>query len=393
MTIGRNPDVTYFAKTNFRNAGIHFGIKQADRLLHTYIIGKTGTGKSTLMATMMAEDIEQGRGFCLIDPHGDLVSRVYESVPIHRKSDVVYLDITDSKQPYGYNPLRKVSHDKRSLIASSLIETLKKLWIDAWGVKLEHILRFTLLALLDQPRADMSDISSMLLDKEFRKNTFEHIENPEVLKFWQKEFPRYSYYDILPVMNKIGGMLAYPAIKRVLVENQNRLSLRALMDEGKILLVNLSKGIVGEDVAHILGAILLTSIASSAFSRADQLEADRRPFMVFLDEFQSYTTLSLVNMLSELRKYRVGLTLAHQYMDQLTPEIRAAVLGNIGTQISFRLDAFDAQILAKKMYPIIEVSDLVSLSNHHIILSLMIDGVPSNPFTAISIQKINTYVN
>lgn len=387
MVNSENGDISYFAKTTFRNAGVPFGIKQADRLLHTYIIGKTGTGKSTLLETLMTQDAIHNRGFCLIDPHGDLVTRILHKIPPHRKNDVVYVDVTNPNQPFGYNPLRKVSYEKRALVASSILETLRKLWFDAWGVKLEHILRFTLLALLDQPEADISQVPTMLMDKEFRKKALEHVENPEVRNFWTKEFPRYSYYDILPALNKVGGMLAYPAIKRILVDNRDRISLRSLMDKKKILLVNLSKGAVGEDVAHILGAVLLTSLSSAAFSRVDKEESERVPFHIFLDEFQNFTTLSLINMLSELRKFKVGMVMAHQYMDQLSLELRNAVLGNIGTHISFRLDAFDADYMAKKMSPVFDPIDFISLPNYLIYLTLMIDGRPSSPFSAASIRR------
>jgi type IV secretory pathway TraG/TraD family ATPase VirD4 len=383
--------ITYFAQTNYRNTNTPFGIKQADRLLHTYIIGKTGTGKTTLLQTKIRQDVEHGRGLCLIDPHGDLITAIQKSTPDHRKADVVYLDLTDPNQPYGYNPLRKVSYEKRSLIASSILETLKKLWNDAWGVKLEHILRFTLLALLDQPQSDISEIPKMLMDKGFRNTVLKNVVNQEVANFWKKEFPRYSYYDILPALNKIGGLLAYPAIKRVLVDNTKRISLRTLMDEQKIVLVNLSKGAVGEDVAHILGAVLLTSIASAAFSRVNVNENERVPFFVYLDEFQNFTTLSLVNMLSELRKYKVGMIMAHQYLDQLDPDIKSAVLGNVGTHISFRVDAFDATLMAKKMYPVFDVEDFINLPNYHMYLTLMIDGTPSRPFSAISIPYIGNF--
>ena len=385
MNHNGNGDISYFAKTTFRNAGIPFGIKQADRLLHTYIIGKTGTGKSTLLEILMRQDAIHNRGFCLIDPHGDLVTRMLAKIPAKRKNHVVYIDVTNPNQPFGYNPLRKVSYEKRALVASSILETLRKLWFDAWGVKLEHILRFTLLALLDQPEADISQVPTMLMDKEFRKKAVAHVVNPEVRNFWLKEFPRYSYYDILPALNKVGGMLAYPAIKRILVDNKDRISLRSLMDENKILLVNLSKGAVGEDVAHILGAVLLTSLSSAAFSRVDKQESERVPFHIFLDEFQNFTTLSLINMLSELRKFKVGMVMAHQYMDQLPFELRSAVLGNIGTHISFRVDAFDADYMAKKMYPMFEVTDFINLPNYNIYLTLMIDGKPSKPFSAVTI--------
>lgn len=382
----QNKDILYFARLTWRNKGTLFGIKQADRLLHTYIIGKTGTGKTTLLKTKILQDIERGQGLCLLDPHGDLVSDIYSRIPEHRMKDVIYMNITDHKQPWAYNPLKKVSYEKRSLVASSIIEVFKKLWSQAWGVKLEHILRFTLLALLDQPSARMSDISKMLYDKSFRNEVLENVVNDDVKIFWKKEFPRYMYNDVLPVLNKIGGLLAYPAIKRVIIENKQEISLRRIMDEKKILLVNLSKGAIGEDVAQILGALLLTSISSAAFSRVNVEEEERIPFYVYLDEFQNFSTLSLVNMLSELRKYKVGMIFAHQYLKQLEQEILDAVLGNVGTHISFRIDTMDASIMAKKMYPTFDIEDFVNLPNRHIYLTLMIDGTPSRPFSAETIS-------
>ncbi|MCG3165599.1 MAG: hypothetical protein POELPBGB_01367 [Bacteroidia bacterium] len=381
----RNKDILYFARVSWRNKGTPFGIRQADRLLHTYIIGKTGTGKTTLLKTKILNDIRNGRGICLLDPHGDLVSEINEHIPDNRKDDVIYMDITDPKQPFAYNPLRKVSYEKRSLIASSIIEVFKKLWSTAWGVKLEHILRFTLLALLDQPSAKMSDINKMIYDKSFRSEVLENVVNEDVKVFWKKEFPRYMYNDVLPVLNKIGGLLAYPAIKRVIIENTEEISLRKIMDEKKILLVNLSKGAIGEDVCQILGSLLLTSLSSAAFSRVTIEEENRVPFFIYLDEFQNFSTLSLVNMLSELRKYKVGMILAHQYMKQLQPDILNAVLGNVGTHISFRIDTGDASVMSQKMYPTFDVEDFVNLPNYHIYLTLMIDGTPSRPFSATTI--------
>jgi len=383
----KNNDILYFARLKFRSHGTLFGIKQTDRLLHTYIIGKTGTGKTTLLKTKILQDISQGRGTCLLDPHGDLIRDVEKAIPEHRRKDLIYMDITDIKQPWAYNPLKKVPYEKRSLVASSILEVFKKLWSTAWGVKLEHILRFTLLALLDQPQAKMSDISRMLHEKSFRYEALQNVINEDVKLFWRKEFPRYMYNDVMPVLNKIGGLLAYPAIKRVIVENKQVISFRRIMDEKKILLVNLSKGAIGEDVAQILGALLLTSISSAAFSRVDIAEEDRVPFFVYLDEFQNFSTLSLVNMLSELRKYQVGMILAHQYMKQLQPEILDAVLGNIGTHISFRIDTQDAQRMSQKMFPTFDIEDFVNLPNYHIYLSLMIDGTPSRPFSAVTIRS------
>jgi len=375
-------DITYFAHTNFRDQKQRFGIRQADRLLHTYIIGKTGTGKSTLIETKLMQDIHARRGVCLLDPHGDLVEKIANQIPKERKNDLVYFNVPNRNLDLRYNPLKNVSYEKRSLVASSIIEVFAKLWKNAWGVKLEHILRYTLLTLLDQPNATLADIPKLLLEKEYRYRAVQHVINPEVKSFWKREFPRYMHYDLLPVLNKIGGMLAHPVIKRVFIENTEEISLRKIMDEKKILLVNLSKGHLGEDVAHLIGALLVTSLGSATFSRVDTPEHNRIPFMIYLDEFHNFTTLSLVNMFSEMRKFKVGMILAHQYLHQLDDKIRRAILGNIGTLITFRIGVEDAQYIAKEMYPTFGLEDCINLPNYSIYLKLMIDGVPSKAFSA-----------
>lgn len=383
-----NHDITYFAKTNFRNQGKQFGIYQADRLMHMYIIGKTGTGKSTLLKTMVMQDIQAGRGICLLDPHGDLVERIKTSIPSEREPDILYFDIPNPALTLKYNPFKKVSLEKRSLVASSILEVLKKLWFDAWGVKLEHILRHSILALLDQKEATVADIPRLLLEKDFRRAVVKNLQNESVKDFWEKEFPQYNRYDLLPVLNKVGGMLAHPVIRRVLIENKEEVFLRKAIDSGKIILVNLSKGHIGEDAAHILGALFISSLGSAAFSRADTLEEYRVPFMIYMDEFHNFTTLSLVSMFSELRKFKVGMTLAHQYMDQLDDEIRKAILGNVGTLISFRVGTEDAFILKREMHPTFELEDFINLPNYQIYLKLMIEGTPSKPFSAVTSTEL-----
>jgi type IV secretory pathway TraG/TraD family ATPase VirD4 len=380
-----NPDITYFAQTNFRNKYEVFGIRQNDRLMHTYIIGKSGTGKSTLLHSMITQDINSGRGVCLLDPHSDLVESVIRKIPEERIKDVVYFNIPDVTLKFRYNPFKRVSYEKRSLVASGIMEVFKKLWHDAWGVKLEHILRYSILTLLDQKEATVADIPKLLLDRVFRTNAIKAVENSSVKDFWKKEFPHYTQYDLLPVLNKVGGMLAHPVIKRVLIENPNEISLRKAMDEGKIILVNLSKGSLGEDAAHILGALFISSLSSAAFSRVDTEEERRIPFMLYMDEFHNFTTLSLVNMFSEMRKFKVGMILAHQYFYQLEDEIREAILGNAGTIIAFRVGASDGQFLSKEMYPVFKLADFINLPNYHIYLRLMIGGVPSKPFSALTL--------
>jgi len=384
-----NPEITYFAKTNFRNQRKLFGIKQEDRAYHTYVLGKTGTGKTNLLLTQILQDIQSNRGVCVFDVHGDLINTVTKHLPQHRLKDVVYLDIPNPNLSFGYNPLKRVSYEKRSLVASGILETFQKLWSGAWGVRLEHILRYILLTLLDQPKANFSDIPRIIHDASYRNKCVKNIVNNDVKQFWEKEFVKYSKADIVPLLNKIGAFLVHPAIKRILVENRDNVSLRRIMDERKILLVNLSKGIIGSDVAHILGSLLLTSMTSASFSRIDTPEEKRVPFHIFLDEFQNYTTPTLVNLLSEIRKMKVILTMGHQYFHQLEIDIRNAVIGNVGTIICFRLGAIDGAYMQKELYkdrhPIIEVGDYVNLENYHIYLRLMINGKPNKPFSAVTI--------
>lgn len=382
-----NPNITYFAKTNFRNLRQAFGIKQEDRLMHVYVIGKTGTGKSTLLKAMLMQDIAANRGVCLMDPHGDLVTEILNAIPTSRKEDVIHFDMPNPKLTLKYNPFKRVSFEKRSLVASGIMDVFKKLWSDAWGVKLEHILRHCILTLLDQPEATLADVPKILRDRSFRTQAIKNIENESVRLFWEKEFPLYKWYDFLPVLNKLGGMLAHPVIKRVLIENTDEVYLRKAMDERKIILVNLAKGHLGEDASHILGALFVTSINAAAFSRVDTEENLREPFMLYMDEFHNFTTLSLVDMFSELRKFKVGLILAHQYFHQLSEDIRKAILGNAGTIISFRVGTDDAQYLAKEMMPVFSMEDFINLPNYHIYLKLMIDGKPSKPFSAITTKE------
>lgn len=378
--------ITYFAETNRYSKRVIFGIKQEDRLLHTYIIGKTGTGKTNLLQTHIIQDINYGRGFCLIDIHGDLIKSIFSNIPKFREKDVIYLDITDENHNFKFNPFIKVPYEKRPLIASGILDVFEKLWKSAWGLKLEHILRYILLTLLDQEEANISDIIRILEDEGYRDECVKNVVNDDIKRFWQNEFKHYSKGDLLPIYNKVGAFLIYPAIKRLLIDNTNEISFREIMDNQKILLINISKGILGENVSSILGSLILNSLSFSAFSRIDIPETNRVPFFVYLDEFQNYTTLSLVNMLSELRKFKLSLIMAHQYLAQLSDEIRDAVLGNVGTIISFRLGVSDAAYFAKEFYPVFDMIHFVNLSNYEICLKLMIDGMPCRPFSAKTIN-------
>src|SRR5258708_1110083 len=340
------------ARVDFRNDDRVFGIKGEDRFLHLYVIGKTGTGKSTLLETMALQDLERGNGLALIDPHGDLVARIAARIPPSHRDRVIYLDATDPTQPHGYNPLRHVSADRIALAASGMMDVFKKMWPDAWGVRMEHILRNVLMALLEQPEATLHDVLSIFSDNEFRKRIAKSLRNDTVRTFLLKEFEKFSFGyradGTAPIQNKVGAFLADPMLNRILTSPEKDLHIRQIMDKGQVLLVNLAKGHIGEDSSSLLGGLLVTTIGLAAFSRADTPPAERRDFFVYIDEFQSFTTLALANMLSELRKYRVGFTVAHQYLNQLEPEIRHAVLGNVGSISPQGRDARDIMLgLAK----------------------------------------------
>ncbi|MFV0573243.1 MAG: type IV secretory system conjugative DNA transfer family protein, partial [Xanthomarina gelatinilytica] len=346
-----HPYISYFAHVDFRDDSRLFGIYQHDRLFGMYLLGKTGSGKTNLMKTLIFQDVFQQRGFCLLDINGDLLKEVLAFIPEHRKKDVVFLDASNPNLSLGYNPLKKVSYHKRALIASSILEAFQKLWgKQAWGLKLEYILRNVLLTLLDQPQATFEDIPKMLLDTQYRDYCLSNITNKNVLRFWKVEYPKYSKTDILPVLNKIGSFLSIPMLQRVLVQNKEQISLRSIIDSKQILLVNLSKGGLGTDGAHLLGSLLLTSLASAGFSRVDTPENRRAPFFIYLDEFQNYTTGSITGMLSELRKFKIGFVLAHQYLNQLQSDIKNAVLGNIGTIVCFKLGQADAKYMAQEFH-------------------------------------------
>lgn len=381
--------VSYFGVTNGREPHKTFGIKQPDRLSHVYLIGKTGTGKSTFLRTLAQQDLFARRGLCLVDPHGDLAEQVAADALRSGRNDVIFWNVPDPSSPYGYNPLRHVRHDKIPLAVSGIMEAFKKLWDDAWGVRMEHILRNALFMLIETPDAVLSDILRLLTEDDYRKQVARSISNEPVRLFWLKEFPKYSFRyradGIAPIQNKVGAFLADPTLRRILTEPQQDLHLRQLMDDGGMLIVNLAKGRIGEDSANLLGSLLVSTIGLAAFSRAEVEHSDRKTFHVYLDEFQSFTTLSIANMTSELRKYGIALTLAHQHLHQLEPDIRHAILGNAGTIISFRVGPEDATLFAREFAPVFEMTDLLSLPNFDVYLKLMIDGAPSKPFSATTL--------
>jgi hypothetical protein len=353
-----------------------------------YVIGKTGTGKSTLLESLALQDFVGGNGFALIDPHGDLAEDLLARIGASREK-LVYLNAADAKQPFGFNPLRRVSDDRIPLVVSGILETFKKIWPDAWGVRMEHVLRNTLYALLERDGSALPDILQLYTDEDFRKSVVRSIRNDTVREFWQNEFetypPRLKAEACAPIQNKLGALLADPTLHRILVAPQKAIRFRQVLDEGTVLIINTARGQVGYETSLLLGSLAVSMIGLAAFSRADT--EVRRAYFVYLDEFHNVTTLMLANMMAELRKYKVGLVLAHQYLFQLTPEIRHAVLGNAGTILSFRVGAEDAGFLAREFQPVFTELDLINLPNRSLYLKLMIDGVPSKPFSATSLDR------
>lgn len=390
MTPDSDNPLTFFGRVNFRNDRRIFGIKRRDRRAHMYVIGRTGTGKSTLLETMIRQDVARGDGVALLDPHGDLTERVLARIPEKRQPDLIYFNVPDRKNPLGFNPLERVALEKRALAASGLLDAFKKIWADSWGPRLEHILRNALLALLDQPEATLADVPRLLSDRTFRKRIALQITSRHVCDFWLREYEAYPAHfraeAIAPIQNKVGAFLTNPILSRILTQPTSTFDLRQVIDEGKILLVNLAKGKIGEDAASLLGALLVSRLGLAALSRADVPETERRDFYCYLDEFPTFTTLSLATMLSELRKYRLNLVLAHQFLGQLDEEIRDAILGNVGTMITFRIGAADAEILEKEFAPEFAATDLVNLPNYSIYLRLMVDGEVTRPFSGETME-------
>jgi type IV secretory pathway TraG/TraD family ATPase VirD4 len=380
--------ITPFAITDYRNTRKLFGIKDKNRSGHMYILGKTGTGKSTLIANLIVSDIERNHGVALIDPHGDLAESILDLVPERRINDVIYFNPADLDYPIAFNALESVSPDRSHLIASGLISAFRKIWGDFWGPRMEHILRYSILALLECPGSTLLDIALILTDKEFRHRVLEKINNPGVLNFWLMEFERYSSYHrseaIAPIQNKVGQFLATPLIRNIVGQPKSAFTLRQIMDEGKIFIANLSKGRIGEDYCSLLGSLLVTKLHLAALERADIPAEKRQPYYLFIDEVHSFLTLNFVDILAESRKYGLYLAMSHQYIEQLDERIRPAILGNVGTIISFRVGVDDAKYLARVFHPIFDETDILNLPNHHIYLKMMIDERSSEAFSAIT---------
>ena len=380
-------NLTLLGKTNYRGMHQVFGIKRdSDRRRHMYIIGKTGMGKTTLLENMIFSDIEAGKGIGVIDPHGDLAERVVDFVPPHRTNDVIIFDPSDVDNPVAFNMLESADPSYNSVVCSGLVGIFKKIYAESWGPRLEHILRNTILALLSYPGASMLGIIRILQDEKFRAQVIEKVEDPVVRGFWENEFNQMTdklrVEAISPIQNKVGQFLSSPIIRNIVGQPKSSIDLRFAMDKGKIVIVNLSKGKIGEDNSSLLGAMMITKFQLDAMSRADTPEKDRKDFFLYVDEFQNFATESFATILSEARKYRLNLTMANQYIAQMPEEVRDAVFGNVGTTIAFQVGYDDAEYLSQQFEEIVMPNDLVSLNKYTIYTKLLIDGMPSRPFSA-----------
>jgi hypothetical protein len=382
-------DLIFVGRTNWRDMDKPFGLWPGDRRAHMYVIGKTGTGKSSLLEGMIRQDVLAGNGLALFDPHGDLAERLYDWIPDSRRQDLIYLNVPDPDQPFGFNPLEGVPPLRRSLAANGIVEALKKLFDDAWGMRLEYILRSALLLLLEQPQATLADVVRLFHEKEFRKEAAKRVTNEQVKRFWTIEFEKFGRERasaITPIENKLGSLLVDPFVSRILTIPKSTFNPREAMDSGKVLLVNLAKGKIGEAPAMLFGGLLVTMLGLSGLARADTPQIARRDFFIYLDEFQTFTTLSLVNMLAELRKYGVGLVLANQFLDQIEPEVRSAILGNVGTLLVFRVGAMDAGKLVKELLPDLEPYELTLLPNRMFWIRPLVGGQSVEAFTGKTIS-------
>ncbi|OGF03738.1 MAG: hypothetical protein A3H14_04040 [Candidatus Doudnabacteria bacterium RIFCSPLOWO2_12_FULL_49_8] len=389
-------DITLFAKTNFRNREVSFGIKRDDRRRHMYIIGKTGMGKTTMIENMVIQDIQDGHGVAFVDPHGDSIEKILNYIPSNRVNDVVYLNPADNDFPIAFNPLEAVDPKYKHLVASGLMGVFTKIWAGVWSSRMEYILNNTILALLDSPGNTLLGIARMLVNKNYRKRIVDNIKDPVVKSFWVDEFANYNdkfrNEAIAPIQNKVGQFLSSAIIRNIVGQTKSSIDLREIMDKQKIFLINLSKGRIGEDNSALLGAMIITKMQLAAMSRVDIPEEERKDFYLYVDEFQNFATESFANILSEARKYRLNLIVAHQYIGQLVTDrnttVRDAIFGNVGTLVCFRIGADDAEFLEKEFDPTFLLADLVNPPKFHIILKLMINGVASTPFSATTLPPI-----
>jgi len=382
-------DLSPIATTNFRGHNTMFGMPRADRSRHLYIIGQTGVGKSGLLELLTISDIYSPYGFAVIDPHGDYAINTLKRIPAERAADVIYFNPADTDFPMAFNPMEVTDPKLKTHTASELIGVLKRMF-DSWGPRLEYILRYSLLALLDYPDATMLDITRILTDKKFRADVLKHVQDPVIRQFWTVEFAswndKFAAEAVAPVLNKVGAFTANPLVRNIIGQPKSSFNIRKIMDERKILLVNLSRGLLGEDNAALLGSLLVTKIQLAAMSRADIPAEQRTPFYLYVDEFQNFATDSFATILSEARKYGLNLTVANQYTAQMSIEVKDAVFGNVGSIIAFRMGADDARIMLRYFEPKFEEYDLVHMHNRHFVISMTIEGEKTPAFSAISLN-------
>ncbi len=378
--------INFFAHTVFKNKDTIFGIKDKDRRRHVWTIGKTGTGKSTLIANMAVDDLKKDRGIAVIDPHGDLCETLLDYIPRHRINDVIYFNPADKDFPININPLEVTNREEAELVTSGLMAIFTKIWPDVWSARMEYILRNSFLTMSQIEGSTLEDVLKLISVKSFREKIETKLEDKSLLHFWQEEFDkmpdRLQKEAIAPIQNKVGQFVTSPLVRRVIGASKSSISIEDLMNDGKILLANLSQGRLGEDNAALLGATLITKIQIAAMRRVDVEEDKRKDFHLYVDEFQNFATSSFIKILSEARKYRLNIMLANQYMAQIPENVQKAILGNAGTIISFAIGASDAQILNKEFAEVFSENDLVNLSNFQIATKMTIDGQSTRPFLA-----------
>lgn len=386
---GMPSEINFFAETTFRNQRKRFGIKPDDRRRHFYVIGKTGMGKSEVLKNMAVQDIQEGRGTGFIDPAGELVEDLLDFIPSNRVNDVIYFNPADLDHPIAFNIMEKVDIAHRHLVASGLMGVFKKIWPDVWSARMEYILNNAILALLEYPGSTLLGVNRMLSDIEYRKKVVDKVEDPVVKAFWTQEFARYTQRleveATASIQNKVGQFISNPIVRNIIGQINSSIDMRDIIDKKKIFIINLSKGRIGEDNSKLLGALLITKLQLAAMSRADIPEKERKDFYLYVDEFQNFATESFATILSEARKYKLCLILAHQYITQMEEHVRDAVFGNVGTLVSFRIGAEDAEFLEKEFSPNFLATDFVNLKKYNVYVKLMIDGLAGRPFSAATL--------
>ncbi len=388
---------SFIGHTDFRNQQRPFGIKHSDRRLHVHVLGKTGTGKSTLLKNLIIQDLRNGSGVCVIDPHGDLVTSLLDFIPSHRTWQAVYFDPADQDFPMGLNILESVDPSRRPLVTEHVISVFKNIWKDSWGPRMEHILRNAVLTLLELEGATLLWIPRLLSDSPFRQSVIPRVRDPLVKNFWLQEYERYSpafqKEAIAPIQNKVGAFLTSVPIRHIVGQVKSSIDLGFMMDHERILLANLAKGRLGEEAVKLLGSLLVTKLFVAALGRVSQPEEERKDFYLYIDEAHTLATDIFASVLSEARKYRLNLTLSHQYLDQLDRDIKQSILGNVGTLICFRVGAPDAQELQLEFAPEFAAGDLESLGPFQIYLKLAVDGMTSRPFSARTLAPAKPQTN